>query len=81
MGQQIKELEETINSTPVDLVLIGTPIDLSHVLKLKVPAIRVRYELLKLEALILQMFSAPLPPEKPITANRTQAKQHQESTL
>jgi hypothetical protein len=24
MGQQIKELEETINSTPADLVLIGT---------------------------------------------------------
>lgn len=46
--EQIKELEETINSTPVDLVLIGTPIDLSRVLKLKVPAVRVRYELLEI---------------------------------
>jgi predicted GTPase len=46
--EPIKELEETINSTPVDLVLIGTPIDLSRVLKLKVPAIWVRYELLEI---------------------------------
>jgi len=42
---QIRELEQTINNTPADLVLIGTPIDLRRVLKLKRPAQRVRYEL------------------------------------
>ncbi len=42
---QIKELEQTINSTPADLVLIGTPIDLRRVLKLDRPAQRVGYEL------------------------------------
>ncbi len=42
---QIKELEQTINSTPADLVLIGTPIDLRRVLKLNRPAQRVGYEL------------------------------------
>jgi predicted GTPase len=42
---QIKELEATINSTPADLVLIGTPIDLRRVLKLERPAQRVRYDL------------------------------------
>jgi predicted GTPase len=43
--EQIQDLEETINSTPCDLVLIGTPIDLRRVVKIKHPADRVRYEL------------------------------------
>ncbi len=43
--EQIKELEETINKTPCDVVLIGTPIDLRHVLHLNKPATRARYEL------------------------------------
>ncbi len=42
---QIRELEQTIQDTPADLVLIGTPIDLRRVLKLSKPAQRVRYEL------------------------------------
>jgi predicted GTPase len=43
--EQISELEETINATPCDLVLIGTPIDLRRVVNIKHPADRVRYEL------------------------------------
>lgn len=43
--EQIKELEETINETPCDVVLIGTPIDLRHVLQLNKPVARVKYEL------------------------------------
>ena len=42
---QIKDLEETINATPCDLVIIGTPIDLRRIVKIKQPADRVRYEL------------------------------------
>jgi predicted GTPase len=42
---QTKDLEETINSTPCDLVIIGTPIDLRRVVNIKHPADRVRYEL------------------------------------
>jgi predicted GTPase len=42
---QMKELEQTINTTPCDLVLIGTPIDLGKLLKIKHPYQRVRYEL------------------------------------
>jgi len=42
---QVKELENTINDTPCDLVLLGTPTDLRRYLKLNKPAIRVRYEL------------------------------------
>lgn len=43
--KQIKELEETINATPCDTVVIGTPIDLRQALQLNKPAVRVRYEL------------------------------------
>ncbi len=43
--EQIKELEKTINKTPADIVIIGTPIDLRRVLKLNKPSVRVKYEL------------------------------------
>jgi len=43
--RQIRELEETINATPCDAVVIGTPIDLRKALRLNKPAVRVRYEL------------------------------------
>ena len=42
---QIKELEKTINNADVDLVVIGTPIDLSRLMKINKPTQRVRYEL------------------------------------
>jgi predicted GTPase len=43
------ELETTLNSMPADLVLSATPIDLTRVLKLKKPVVRVRYELEEME--------------------------------
>jgi len=43
--EQIKDLEETIANTPADLVIIGTPIDLTRVLDIRQPNQRVRYEL------------------------------------
>jgi len=43
--EQTRELEETIQRADVDLVLVGTPIDLSRVLHLDKPYQRVRYEL------------------------------------
>ena len=42
---QTRELEETINAADVDMVIIGTPIDLTRVLKINKPSLRVRYEL------------------------------------
>ncbi|GAB4421627.1 MAG: cyclic 2,3-diphosphoglycerate synthase [Anaerolineae bacterium] len=42
---QMKELEQTINATPCDLVIIGTPIDLGRLLQIKHPHQRVRYNL------------------------------------
>lgn len=43
--QQTKELEETINRTPAELVIVATPIDLRRVIDIKLPSQRVRYEL------------------------------------
>jgi len=43
--EQVRDLEETINNTPCDLVIIGTPIDLRRLVKIEKPADRVRYEL------------------------------------
>lgn len=43
--KQMAELEKTINSTPCDLVMIGTPMDLSRLLKINKPTVRVTYDL------------------------------------
>jgi predicted GTPase len=43
--EQIKDLEATINNTPADVVISGTPIDLSRVIKVNKPFVRVDYEL------------------------------------
>jgi predicted GTPase len=43
--QQIADLAETIERTPADLVLVATPIDLSRVLEIRKPTLRVEYEL------------------------------------
>lgn len=43
--KQIKDLEDTINNTDCDLVIIGTPIDLRKLIKINKPALRVTYEL------------------------------------
>src|SRR4030066_2409046 len=42
---QIAEIEETVNATPCDVVLIGTPIDLRRVIEVNTPTVRVKYEL------------------------------------
>jgi len=43
--EQMKDLEETINKTECDAVVIGTPIDLGRILKINKPSTRVTYEL------------------------------------
>ena len=43
--EQIKDLEKTINNTDCDSVIIGTPIDLNRVVKIKKPNTRVYYDL------------------------------------
>jgi predicted GTPase len=43
--QQLKDLEATINNTKCDAVVIGTPIDLGRIIKIKKPYTRVYYNL------------------------------------
>jgi len=43
--KQIKELEETINKSDAEVVVIGTPIDLTRIMDIKKPTVRVTYEL------------------------------------
>ena len=43
--RQIKDLEVTINKVPCDAVIIGTPIDLNRIVKIKKPTFRVTYDL------------------------------------
>ena len=43
--QQLRDLEATINRTECDSVVIGTPIDLSRIIKIDKPSTRVYYEL------------------------------------
>ena len=43
--KQMGDLEETINATPCELVVVATPIDLRRVAKINQPSVRVRYEL------------------------------------
>ena len=62
--EQMKELEETINKTPCDVVLIGTPIDLRRVLQLNKPAARAKYELKELGKPTLEDILEPQFPRK-----------------
>ncbi|MFA6029101.1 MAG: cyclic 2,3-diphosphoglycerate synthase [Elusimicrobiota bacterium] len=43
--KQMSELRQTINAVPSDVVIIGTPIDLSRMMSFNKPSVRVTYEL------------------------------------
>jgi predicted GTPase len=44
-AEQVADLEKTINAVECDVVVIGTPIDLNRIVKIKKPTVRVKYEL------------------------------------
>jgi predicted GTPase len=44
-ARQLKDLEATINRTACDAVVIGTPIDLNRIIKIRKPSTRVYYSL------------------------------------
>ena len=52
--QQIADLEATINATPCDVVVEGTPIDLTRVLKANKPIAEVTYELEELDGKVIE---------------------------
>ncbi len=61
---QMKELETIINSTPCEIVVLGTPINLGRLLNLNKPTTRARYELQEigspnLEEILRRTFKHP----------------------
>jgi predicted GTPase len=52
--QQVKELEETINATPADVVVEGTPINLKRIISVNKPIATVTYELEELEPGVIE---------------------------
>ncbi len=42
---QLEEMEKIIDAVDADVVVVGTPIDLRRVIRIRKPAVRVRYEL------------------------------------
>ncbi len=43
--QQVKELQETLNSAKCDLIIDGSPVNLQHIIKVNKPILNVKYEL------------------------------------
>ncbi len=43
--KQVKDLEATIRASDAEVVVIGTPIDLTRLIEIPIPAVRVTYEL------------------------------------
>jgi predicted GTPase len=61
-SDQLGELEKTINSTPCDIVILGTPSNLTKLLKLNKPTVHAKYKLEEvgspnLEEILSQHFS------------------------
>jgi len=57
--QQVRDLEATINATPADVIVEGTPIDLQRIITVNKPIANVAYELEEVEpGVIEEMVSA-----------------------
>jgi predicted GTPase len=57
---QVAELAATIDAVPCDLVLVGTPVDLGRLLRVRPPVVRVRYDLEEVApGTLAEILSAP----------------------
>jgi predicted GTPase len=54
--QQVRDLEKTINATPCDVVVIATPFDLSRIVKIDKPTVKVGYDLQEIGSPDLRVF-------------------------
>ena len=48
--EQVRDLEATIRRVPCDLVIVATPVDLTRIIRIEKPMVRVRYELKELSS-------------------------------
>jgi predicted GTPase len=58
--EQMEELRETIEKTPCDLVVIGTPIDLRRYINISKPCVRVTYDLKEIGDLTIEDVLKPV---------------------
>jgi predicted GTPase len=58
--EQVRDLEATIDRVPCDVVVIGTPIDLNRIVKIRKPTVRVRYDLQEIGRPTLSDVIAPV---------------------
>jgi len=59
-NEQTRELAATLDAVPADLVLAATPIDLTRVLSLNKPVVRVRYDLEETDPAALEALLEPV---------------------
>lgn len=52
--RQVAELKDTIDATPCDVILVGTPVDLRRIIRLSKPVARVKYDLQVLGPICLE---------------------------
>ncbi|MGB9726053.1 MAG: cyclic 2,3-diphosphoglycerate synthase [Fervidicoccaceae archaeon] len=69
---QLKELEETVNASDADLIIIATPVNLGRIMKINKPYVRVTYELQEIGRPtlrdVLESFIMRMKEEKKIVA-------------
>eukprot|EP00123_Amoebidium_parasiticum_P010007 comp19834_c0_seq1/m.23874 comp19834_c0_seq1/g.23874 ORF comp19834_c0_seq1/g.23874 comp19834_c0_seq1/m.23874 type:complete len:462 (-) comp19834_c0_seq1:136-1521(-) len=66
---QLKEMEDVINKVDCDVVLAGTPIDLTKVIKVNKPVVRVSYELEEFGPITLKEVLADLKEKTGLAAH------------
>lgn len=54
-GQQLKDLEETINKSGAEVVVSGTPVDLKRVIKVDIPVLHITYNTKELKGSIEEL--------------------------
>ena len=53
--EQIRDLEQTVNAVDCDLVLVGTPIDLTRIIDIEKPSMRIGYSLKPLDGQLAEL--------------------------
>jgi len=68
-AQQVGDLEATIDRVPCDVVVVGTPIDLTRLVRIRKPVVRARYELQEIGQPDLAAVVSPFVDRLPLAAS------------
>lgn len=61
--QQIKDLEDTVNAVDCDLVLVATPIDLTRLIEIEKPSMRIGYSLKPVDGALAEAVRKVVAPD------------------